>query len=1180
MDMGSAIRFAAHKMSLPKTARPEQRKLHREWMLFRVLNMKSTVAVVGSGCTISLGYPKWCCFACHLLSDIGTVLANLSSSDAKEELGRIERCKHELATKEQSAHRLMHYIGVCQEAVDRFPESLKDYYATSIRKLFFRLPPPPDAINPCRELVKLPIYRFVTTNYDVELERALSEERNVPFERYGIESSASGSTQGDSSQLPLSFTQEMLDTNLLTRFSLARDNDNRNMVFHCHGRFDRVKSIIASESDYQRWYVSREAGSAFRQTLELLLESNPLLFVGYGMRDEDLLFPLRQLGALDPARKASRPIFGLFPSEDPTQDNPEHEFLYERYGLQVIPFQKSADQGEALCRTLADLKNRFDSSCDDWYKKPQTRPPRMLVQETESPPRKALQIPAFDAQTSGRLLTTKSENLVETIQQRIEKQASVICLVGPGGTGKTSNLQSLLKKMEKNPTIEGSFYWNTHYTNEAFTVLDHVVCHVKPLAESGARQTTRQIRLLQTLATRRFLILVDGCERLLRPTRRPGEGRAYGAGFRQILRILAEAIASPKKFQSVIVFAGRLWPAELLEGGARLDREIVLLNTDRVRASQLKSQGFLASVTDDERTALCSLLGGHSYALLLAENYLKRANIKQLLRALAEQPPKKRRGAMTKLAIDALETTRPGARELLEQMSLFTEPVSQAVVQRCCPEIDAPELQELLKKAVKDCFVLRVTEGENDSPTSSYAVHASLRGYFRRRDSPSQSVVLPDFAMPGYTARTNGVDPGSKPWAKRMQNLFETLCAGWEDGLVPRSEESDEGEVKPPSAEAAIEATDCCRAAFGVLRTQWECSTAARQKSYDGYVRLGIRLANRAKVVAPGTWDYCDPSDFTTIEKERSPLFVAELAWLYNDVAFGLFGEGLLTDAFAVWEQVYEFSRVLESTPPYGEYVVEVLLNLTHTLIELGQITDAMEYLDEASRLNGSLRDEALGSRILGFRGLCEHLRGSLRRADELYATAIYPLAENGNHRAASFFLTFRAGVLLELDDIERAAQLARESRALAEIGDHPDLVGYARIPEADVLVRRGDLTGARRGYEAALQNADRIGARALEAFGCLKLADLSLLQGDAEGARGLAMRTLKASNALGLGLMATRALITLARATVRSGDRKLGLDYLKIAEQQARRQQYGLRLRDAERYLRELGEETRETSG
>jgi tetratricopeptide (TPR) repeat protein len=605
---------------------------------------------------------------------------------------------------------------------------------------------------------------------------------------------------------------------------------------------------------------------------------------------------------------------------------------------------------------------------------------------------------------------------------------------------------------------------------------------------------------------------------------------------------------------------------------------VILQFTDRIRASRLESQSFPGNAK--QVTALCSLLRGHSYGLLLARRFLEQGDFDALLRKLAEQPPKKRFDTMMRLAVEALEKTDRGARALLERMALFTEPISEAIVERCWEDASRKvsgladtALDKLLAKAVDDRFVLRVLEDEgNGSPTHAYVVHSSLRGHFRRRDSPSLSLVLPDFAMPGYTARTNGVDPGSARWAKRAESLFEILCEDWEDCLVPprRGRGEGEGRVRNLSADAA----ECSRAAFGILRTQWECITAARQKNFDDYVRLGIRLTNRARVASPRTWSYCDPTESENIETEGSPLFIAELAWLYNDVAFGLFSEGLLPDAFAVWEQAYEVSRVLESIPPYGEYVTEALLNMTHTLIELGQMADAVQYLDEAARLNAFLQDDEVGFRIMGFRGFCEHVRGSLRRADELYRTAIAPLAQDGNRRAASFFLNLHSGVALELGDVERAAQLARESRALAEIGDYPDLVGYARIPEADVLVHRGDYTEARRGYEAAVQDADRMNARALEAFGRLKLADLSLVQGDAEGARRLAMKTLKTSNALGLGLMATRTLITLARATVHSGDRELGLGYLKIAKQQARRQQYGLRLRDAERYLRELGTE------
>ena len=1121
--MTQGIRFAAHKMPMPLDRK--ERRFHRESMLLRVLNMNNTVAVVGSGCTTPLGYDSWAEFADKLIERTREIVKR---EDEKERLV-------DLAAKpENSEQHLTYAIGVCQDLIGN-PEKKECYakYGNFFRRNFGKKELG-NARNPLIELVRLPIYRFMTTNYDVEVERAIKGVWNEKAD---------------------SFTQRE-DNQTLTRFSLSRARARKGrMVFHCHGRYDVVNSIIASEADYQEWYVSDKHGSAFRHTIELLLESNPLLFVGYGLRDEDLLRPLRQLGALDPRRKVSRPIFALIASEDFDEDHSKLELYYERYGLHAVPYPLPKDTkdlnkenpraaaklfGDALCDKLEELKSSLDVACDNWHAKPKLRAPQAVPQEER---RKALLLPPFDPRTPGKLDEIQGKDLVDDMRKKIARGVHFLCVVGPGGSSKTTNVYRLIEAEKDNPRTKfvGFYFWNANYTNEAFTALDHAIRYVDPREQVG----TRQERMLKELAKRPFLVVIDGCERLLRPAARPGEGRAYGAGFRQILRILARMVLE-KSFASVVVFSGRLWPSELIGEGLTPGRDFVKLDAARARSEDLRRR--FEGLPEVRLAALCSLLDGHCYGLYLADRYLdKEKNPEELERKLAEQPPRKRLDTMIELALSSLA---PDLRKLLQRMALFTEPIGRDVILECWKDAYSTGIAwEELKKRLQEIevFFLIAIDGER------YVVHATLRGHLRWGDSLARSFAPPDFSLPGFTSRTNGIDPGSKDAVERGAKLFRALC-----GAQERSPE-------------------ICRGAYSILRSQWECTTAARRLTYDEYAQIGIRLANLIKASTPGAWTFCEPGAISGIEEPGLPLHIAELAWLYNDVGFALFGEGLLADAFAVWDQAYEISKMLEATPPYGEYVVESLLNLAHTLIELGYVADAVGYLDDAAQLNLLLQDREVGHRILCFRAFCDHIRGNLRSADELYETAIVPLVEGENRRAASFFRTLQAEAALELGEVERAWRLARESRALAEIGEYPDLIGYARLAETDVLVRRGELMEARRGFDGVLQDSKDMGTRALEAFARLKLADLSLLQGDTEGARRGALQTLKTSNELGLGLMTTRALISLALATIRSGERELGRGYLTIAEELARRQQYGLRLRDAERYRREFGPESRQ---
>lgn len=592
-------------------------------------------------------------------------------------------------------------------------------------------------------------------------------------------------------------------------------------------------------------------------------------------------------------------------------------------------------------------------------------------------------------------------------------------------------------------------------------------------------------------------------------------------------------------------------------------------------------------------SSLVSLLAGHSYGLLLAASYLRRGplsglenRLQELQRILAEKPPYRRLDAMIEQTLRDIDKSGSGeVRELLEHLALFMEPIFRQTLGICYSEAcrrtaerrrqrqgegaETPlaELNSIIDALESECLLVKVTRtvpannvvvprAESAAPShDGVALQASVRSYLRRQGREPRSAVLPDFSMTGFTSGTNGVDPGSEERQSRLDSLFGALC------MEIRNE-----------ANTLDDRRELCRDAFGVLRTQIDSSTAARWRVYDSYMRLGIELTGLVKDLGEPLWAFCEPAELKSIGKSHGSLYIGELAWLYNDVGLALFCEGLMQDAYAVWEQGYEINKVLEGTQPYGEFVVESLLNLTHTFIELGKVADASEYLDKAAGLNVRLRDRQFRGRILGYQGLCEQIGGNLQRADKLYDKCAKCLRLAGNRRAMSYFLSLQAGIKVELGAFDEARDLVQSSRAFAEAVDHPDLVIYSRLPGADLLVRQNDFVGARQLYLTALEEARHCGARGLEANVYLKLANLSLEQRDPEGGRRFAIQSLKLSNELALGLLTTHALLTLARALLPTR-RGLGITYLKLARRRAHEQGYGMGLREAEKYLQEAGE-------
>jgi hypothetical protein len=367
----------------------EERAHHSRQMLLRALNLKTTIAVVGSGCSVPLGYPAWTEFTRDIIRKSISVVSP-GSRDEGRLRGYIDAL--EASDKLQRTDLMMSFIGVCQEVLKRADPEMK-IYGNYIFDTFSRTKGRREIGgldgNPYKALLGLPIHRFVTTNYDMEIEYALTEAGRVGRDAFVFpcQPPQGATTPGRR----LSFTQRNEYFNELALFPFGGIRENRNMVFHCHGRYDDPDSIIASEHDYQQWYLLDDdsAVNAFRQSIELLLASNPLLFVGYGLQDEDLLRPLRRLVVMDPTKKPSRPIFALLEvqEEDRVTDPHRHEMLYERYGLHVIAYHYTPSdhktRGHALCAELAALATEWKDARQNWLKKPEIRRPRSALVKPE-----------------------------------------------------------------------------------------------------------------------------------------------------------------------------------------------------------------------------------------------------------------------------------------------------------------------------------------------------------------------------------------------------------------------------------------------------------------------------------------------------------------------------------------------------------------------------------------------------------------------------------------------------------------------------------------------------------------------------------------------------------------------------------------------------------------------------
>ena len=115
-----------------------------------------------------------------------------------------------------------------------------------------------------------------------------------------------------SSRSVLSVSMNGSNTADLVNFSL-QPRQFMGQVVHLHGRYDKPEDIVLTDDDYRRTYLnSNRAAQTFEEALVALMTGNDILFVGVGMREADILRPLRQFISQDRTPDyAKRHVFAM-----------------------------------------------------------------------------------------------------------------------------------------------------------------------------------------------------------------------------------------------------------------------------------------------------------------------------------------------------------------------------------------------------------------------------------------------------------------------------------------------------------------------------------------------------------------------------------------------------------------------------------------------------------------------------------------------------------------------------------------------------------------------------------------------------------------------------------------------------------------------------------------------------
>jgi tetratricopeptide (TPR) repeat protein len=389
--------------------------------LYRALNIGNLVGFIGSGVTIAYGRPTWS----ELVNGVYQYVKKYYNGNDDEKIkpfaqwvGVSPTAPSEIATfgldelwrtlasfqdqggkaAEPDGERLKIILEMCENlarAMDHYArqQGKQCYHAAGLRHHICqsigrqkKVDPHPDPVAQIYR--QLGIRRFLTVNYDIEIERFLRQKEGFSAEPSDGKDIKKLISEPISDMLkdfdprdpekarnhPLFLDQanhlrswdnigRSIETVRLVESSLSDlitfacfSGAHKSQVFHVHGRLDDPENLLVTEGDYQRVYLrSGVAQRTFEEALDTLFLGNDVLFIGLGMNESDLLRPLRQFVVTDRlADVEARRVFALLPYFGEQNAVQRALDLKIRYGVQTLFF------GDGMNWKLRDLLHSIE----------------------------------------------------------------------------------------------------------------------------------------------------------------------------------------------------------------------------------------------------------------------------------------------------------------------------------------------------------------------------------------------------------------------------------------------------------------------------------------------------------------------------------------------------------------------------------------------------------------------------------------------------------------------------------------------------------------------------------------------------------------------------------------------------------------------------------------------------
>ncbi|MEC2824653.1 SIR2 family protein [Bacillus cereus] len=283
--------------------------------LKKVLNQEDTILFVGSGISLWSGLPSWY----NLIIELANYLEKEGYSNA--DVVR-EKANDDLL--------LAASIGLKNLNKIHFKQFLKSVCGTNVAK--------PHEIH--NKIVSLGPTCYITTNYDQLLEDTLREKRK--------------GTDWD-----------IVTNRQLTELATLTQARYRDYVFKIHGDVNDIESVVLSKEHYRDLYGKK---NSTLNTLEILLTTKPIVFLGFGLRDPDFLLVKDKIKNIYQTSVVEH--YAIMP--DVSEE--EISYWHNEYGIRILSYQTTQNEDgtsnhSMLLEVLDKLKSGNKSYEDNTVQK-------------------------------------------------------------------------------------------------------------------------------------------------------------------------------------------------------------------------------------------------------------------------------------------------------------------------------------------------------------------------------------------------------------------------------------------------------------------------------------------------------------------------------------------------------------------------------------------------------------------------------------------------------------------------------------------------------------------------------------------------------------------------------------------------------------------------------------------